>query len=81
MLWGQPADPQRFWMWLKNDLLGRFWGLDKFVLKVVVYKPFTPPVYSGYDGWAPEIEELEGWNEDEYRKLKDVVMSKGLALN
>ncbi|XXH02999.1 hypothetical protein Hte_009389 [Hypoxylon texense] len=70
LLWGQPKDPQRFWIWLRNDVLAQLHGLERFVLKVSVYKPLDPSFRGGYDTYLPEYESLEAWNDGEYRDLK-----------
>ncbi|KAI1772581.1 hypothetical protein F4818DRAFT_132762 [Hypoxylon cercidicola] len=75
LLWGQPKDPQRFWAWLREDVLAQFRSLDRFVLKISVYKTFTPPQHSEYLKWTPEYEPLETWNESEYLELKARVTS------
>ncbi|KAI6086732.1 hypothetical protein F4821DRAFT_237847 [Hypoxylon rubiginosum] len=76
LLWGQPKEPQRFWAWLRNDVLAQFRGLESFVLKVAVYKPFTPPrSWCGFVDWIPDYESLNDWNDREYRDLKSMVTS------
>ncbi|OTB00711.1 hypothetical protein M426DRAFT_324071 [Hypoxylon sp. CI-4A] len=75
LTWSQPKDPEKFWTWLKGDLLGQFRGLERFVLKVSVYKTFTPVKYAGPDGWTPPYEALSSWKDDEYQHLKARVTS------
>ncbi|KAI1407593.1 hypothetical protein F5Y13DRAFT_195220 [Hypoxylon sp. FL1857] len=70
LAYGQPKDPERFWAWLRDDVLGQFRGLERFVLKVSVYIPFTPQRSRGWEGWTPSYEPLSSWNDDEYRALK-----------
>ncbi|KAI1138285.1 hypothetical protein F5Y05DRAFT_419131 [Hypoxylon sp. FL0543] len=72
LAYGQPKDPERFWAWLREDVLGHFRGLERFVLKVSVYTPFTPPRGrgGGWEAWTPPCEPLSSWNDDEYRALK-----------
>ncbi|OTA68653.1 hypothetical protein K449DRAFT_419294 [Hypoxylon sp. EC38] len=53
LAYGQPKDPERFWVWLMEDVLGQFRGLERFVLKVSVYLPFTPIRSQGWEGWTP----------------------------
>ncbi|KAI4870166.1 hypothetical protein F4820DRAFT_404216 [Hypoxylon rubiginosum] len=75
LLWGQPKDSQRFWAWLRNAVLTQLRDLERFVLKVTVYKPFPPSQSSVYPGRTPKYEPLETWNDDEYQDLKARVTS------
>ncbi|KAI1454572.1 hypothetical protein F4805DRAFT_309746 [Annulohypoxylon moriforme] len=72
---GQPKNPGRFWSWLREDVLGQFRGLEQFVLKVSVYKPFRPSRSGGFDGWTPPYEPFSLWDDGEYQLLKDRVTS------
>ncbi|KAI1375475.1 hypothetical protein F4677DRAFT_422936 [Hypoxylon crocopeplum] len=80
LLWGQPKDPQRFWAWLREDVLGQLRGLERFVLKIPVYKPFRKPQYGGHEAWTPKYEALSSWDDSEYQALKDKVTSSGEAV-
>ncbi|KAI1099689.1 hypothetical protein F4804DRAFT_321219 [Jackrogersella minutella] len=77
LTWSQPKDPRRLWTWLMDHVLGQFRGLEKFVLKVSVYKPLTPQgyYYNGRWGWMPDLEPLRSWDEDEYQALNFKVTS------
>lgn len=68
--WGQPKDARRFWAWLREDVLGQLRGLERFVLKVSVYKPFERPRWRDI-----EIEPLSAWDDGEYEALKTRVAS------
>ncbi|KAI2465157.1 hypothetical protein F4781DRAFT_410383 [Annulohypoxylon bovei var. microspora] len=74
LTWGQPKNPVRLWEWLRDDVLAQFRGLDRFVLKLSVYRPFTPVRYAGYEGWLPEYEPLSSWDDGEYQALKERVL-------
>ncbi|KAI0178513.1 hypothetical protein GGR52DRAFT_578810 [Hypoxylon sp. FL1284] len=75
LTWGQPKDSQRFWTWLRKDVLAQLRGLERFVLKVTCL--FPPPRTSGYLGWTPSCEPLKTWNDGEYRELKDTITPRG----
>ncbi|KAI0839054.1 hypothetical protein F5Y06DRAFT_265898 [Hypoxylon sp. FL0890] len=82
LAYGQPKNPERFWTWLRKDVLGQFRGLEKFVLKVSVYRPFTPRRGGGWEGWTPPCEPLSSWNDDEYQTLKTrATSSDGVVLS
>ncbi|KAI0890950.1 hypothetical protein F4806DRAFT_484572 [Annulohypoxylon nitens] len=73
--YGQPKNPERFWDWLREDVLGQFRGLERFVLKVSVYEHFTPHRSGGFEGWTPAYVPLSSWDEEEYQALKSRVLS------
>ncbi|KAL7620612.1 hypothetical protein AAE478_009607 [Parahypoxylon ruwenzoriense] len=75
LTWGQPEDPQRFWVWMREEVLGQLWGLETFVLKVSVYRPLRKPQYGGQEAWAPGYELLSSWDDGEYQVLKARVTS------
>ncbi|KAI2604312.1 uncharacterized protein GGS25DRAFT_507704 [Hypoxylon fragiforme] len=80
LTWGQPKDPRRFWDWLKDEVFGQLRGLQTFVLKVSVYKPFAPPEVGGYAAWMPQCEPLDSWRDGQYRALKDRATSSDEAV-
>ncbi|KAI0881410.1 uncharacterized protein GGS22DRAFT_172097 [Annulohypoxylon maeteangense] len=71
LTYGQPKNPERFWDWLREDVLGQFRGLERFVLKVSVYKPLRPNRSRGFEGSTPQYEPLSSWDDGEYQVLKD----------
>ncbi|KAI1209786.1 uncharacterized protein F4807DRAFT_426288 [Annulohypoxylon truncatum] len=77
LTYGQPENPDKLWAWLREDVLGQFRDLERFVLKVSVYKHFRPDRPRGHEGWTPPYEPLSSWNDGEYQNLKDRVMSSG----
>ncbi|OTA79366.1 hypothetical protein M434DRAFT_18049 [Hypoxylon sp. CO27-5] len=80
LTYGQPKDPERFWVWLREDVLGQFRGLERFVLKVPVYLPFTPIRSQGWEGWTPLCEPLSSWDDGEYQALKAKATSSDEAV-
>ncbi|KAI0377566.1 hypothetical protein F5Y04DRAFT_176538 [Hypomontagnella monticulosa] len=76
LLWGQPKDPQRFWKWLREDVLQQLVGLEGFVLKVSAYLALERPGYGrGHEAWTPDYEPLASWNDEEYEALKARITS------
>ncbi|ORY64784.1 uncharacterized protein BCR38DRAFT_184895 [Pseudomassariella vexata] len=71
LMWSQPNKPHQFWTWLKDELSRHSRGLDKFVMKIAVYRSGQPR----RDTDVPRFERLKGWDENEYSALKAAVTS------
>ncbi|KAI5921066.1 hypothetical protein F4810DRAFT_712884 [Camillea tinctor] len=81
LAWGQPKNPEKFWAWLRgHDVLAQLGGLERFVLKLMVYvreeKKASGQFDRGVKGkkrvrWEP----LHSWNQEEYKALKAQVIA------
>lgn len=80
--WTQPAEPENLWKWLMHDAFSKVRGLENFVLKIQVLKPFSGShwVRRLSDQWIPPSEPLECvCDQDEYQSMRRAATIRNVA--
>ena len=78
VLWDQPACPAQFWRWLTRDVVGQLRGLEKFVMKVSVYRQSAlVKRMRSVDDWIPTTAPLTSYTQEDYVALQQAVTRGG----